>query len=82
MGRQLQPKKTKVRRISRLYSCKIRFTHPSLLTRHSALVLKVGVSYWWRKMTKCVASYSQGRLGKTVLVVYMAAKDILSALHY
>ena len=32
-------------------------------------------------MTKCVASYSQGRLGKTVLVVYMAAKDVLSALH-
>ena len=32
----------------------------SLLTRQSALVFKVGVSYGW-KMTKCVASYSQGK---------------------
>ena len=28
---------------------------PALLTRRSALVLKVGVSYWW-KMMKCVTS--------------------------
>ena len=33
------------------------FIRPSLLTRRSALVLKVGVSYRW-KMTKWVTSYS------------------------
>ena len=30
--------------ISRLYSCKRCFSHPSLLTRRSALVLKMGMS--------------------------------------
>jgi len=45
MDHQLQPKKTKVGYISHLYSSKRRFTHPSLLTRQNALVLKVGVSY-------------------------------------
>ena len=47
MRRQLQPKKTK-EIISHLYSSKRRFTHPPLLTRRSALVLKVGVSYGWK----------------------------------
>ena len=42
---QFQPKKTKVRLISLLYSNKRRFTRPSLLTRKNTLVLKVGVSY-------------------------------------
>ena len=43
MRRQLKPKKAKG--ISSLYSSKQRFTHPSLITRRSASVLKVGVSY-------------------------------------
>ena len=62
---QLQPKKTKVqcKAVLAVYirSSKRHFTHPSLLTRQSALVLKVGVSYGW-KMTKCIASYSLRRL--------------------
>ena len=58
MHRQLQPNKTKM---SRLYISKRRFSHPSLVTKRNALVLKVGVSYGW-KMTKCVASYSQAKL--------------------
>ena len=36
--------------IVRLYSSKRRFSCPSLLTRRSALVLKVGVSYLWRNV--------------------------------
>ena len=39
--------------ISHLYSSKRHFTRPPLLTRRSALVLKVGVSYGW-KITKRV----------------------------
>ena len=58
MHRQLQPKKTKLRR---LYRSKRRFTHSLLPIRRSASVLKVGVSYE-SKMAKCVASYSQRRL--------------------
>ena len=50
MPRQLLPKKTKERLYSHLYSSKRRFTRPSLLTRWSALVLKMGVLYGW-KMT-------------------------------
>ena len=45
MCRQLWPEKTKVRLFSHLNSSKRCFTRPSLLTRHSSLVLKVGVPY-------------------------------------
>ena len=58
--RQLQPNKTKVI-ISSLYSSKRRLSRPSLQTRRSASILKVGVSYE-SKMAKCVVSYSQRRL--------------------
>ena len=51
-----------------------------MLAKRSALVLKVGVSYEW-KMAKCVASYSQARLDKDVLAIYIAAKHVLAALH-
>ena len=48
MRRQLQPKNTKVRLYYPfIYVAARRFSHPSLLTRQSALVLKVGVSYGW-----------------------------------
>ena len=47
--------------ISRLYSSERRFTRPPLLTRQSALVLKLSVLYGW-KMTECIASYSQRRV--------------------
>ena len=48
MCRQLQPKKTKVRLCYPvIYVAARRFSRPSLLTRQSALVLKVGVSYGW-----------------------------------
>ena len=58
MCRQLQPKKLKVKNyISHLYSSKRCFSHPSLLARLSASVLKVGVLYE-SKMAKCVTSYS------------------------
>ena len=36
--------------ISHLYISKRRFSHPSLVTRQSALVLKVGVSDGWRSI--------------------------------
>ena len=62
MRQQLQSKKPKVRLISHLYSSKRHFSHPSLLAKRSASVLKVGVSYEL-KMVKYVASYSQKRLG-------------------
>ena len=84
MRHQLQPKKTKVRlrSISHLYSSKRHFTHPSLLTRQSTSILKVGVSYE-SKVVKCVASYSQRRLrGKAILAVYIAEKDVLAVLNY
>ena len=46
MRRQLQPKETKVRLYySYLYSSKRCFIRPSLLTRQSASVLKMGVLY-------------------------------------
>ena len=46
----LQPKKTKVTLcyLCTVYSRKIRFTRPTLLTRRSALVFKVVVSYGWK----------------------------------
>ena len=43
MHRQLQPKKTNVTLYYLFTSSKRCFTHPLLLTRRSALVLKVGV---------------------------------------
>ena len=49
-----------------------------MLARQSALVLKVGV-LCGMKMATCVASYSQRKL--TILAVYIAAKDVLAALH-
>ena len=36
--------------ISHLYSSKKRFSRPSLVTRWSTLVLKVGVSFGWRSI--------------------------------
>ena len=48
MRPQLQPKKTKVRLNYRLYSSKRRYKRCTLLTKRSALVLKVGVSHGWR----------------------------------
>ena len=46
---QLQSSKTNVR-ISHLYSSKRRFSCPLLVTRWTALVLKVGVSHGWRSI--------------------------------
>ena len=45
---QLQPMKTKVRLYQLLINQQKSFTSPSLLTRQSALVLKVDVSYVWK----------------------------------
>ena len=59
--------------ISRLYSYKRRFIRPSLLTRRSPLVLKVGMSYGW-KMMKCVASYRQIRLRKGFISLLYSCK--------
>ena len=55
---------------------------PSLLTRWSALVLKMDAWYGWQ-MAKCVASYSQRRVryGCSSHFIYIAAKEVLPALH-
>ena len=65
MRPQLQPKKTKVRLTSRLYSSKRRYQRCTLLTRRSTLVLKVGVSYGGDKAFK-------GRLVHSVAVAIAA----------
>ena len=55
---QLQPKETTILAV---YIATRRFSRPSLLTRRSASVLKVGVLYEL-KIAKFVASYRQRRL--------------------
>ena len=64
--------------ISHLYSSKDVLLSLHLLTRQSAIVLKVGVSYVW-KMQNASPVIAKG---KVVLSVYIAAKDILAAPHY
>ena len=59
--------------ISHLYSSKRRFSRPSLLTRRSASVFKVGVSYE-SKIAKCVASYSQRRLNYGCIIHLYSSK--------
>ena len=53
MRHQLQPKKTKAydqgKATLAIYMQR-RFSRPTLLTRRSALVLKMGVSYGWRSI--------------------------------
>jgi len=51
-----------------------------MLAKRSALILKVGVSYG-RKVAICIASYIQIDYDKAVLAVYIAAKDVLAAIH-
>ena len=57
------------------------FDPPFINNKIKRFSLKVDVSYVW-KMVKCITSYSQRSLGKTVLSVYMIVKDILAALQY
>ena len=55
MRHQLQPNKAtydKAVLVVYIRSSKRRFNHPSLVARQSTLILKVGVSYGWRTISK------------------------------